>query len=579
MNNRSCVKVKYQDLAFAAAMTFMAAFLLWKCRYGFANKDESLYLVIPFRFFQGDGMFVHEWNLSQLSSFILLPFVQIYMAIMKTTEGILLNFRYIFTAVQGLCAVLVYIKLKRYNWLGAFISALVFFAYAPFGIMALSYNSMGIQCVLAAMLLVLTNDNGKKLPYIAAGVLFAAAVLCCPFLVIVYGIYSILALINYIKKGCFKLNILSKEGWIYSTLGIAATAAVFLMFVLSRASISDIITALQWMLNDPQHRSQSMAAVLMGYVKGVLFCSDISVYLYAGFALLLAAYKLTRKKGVSPALFYCAGAILTGLFMLPFVTWEMYINRVMFPLNIFGLFCVFLTDNAAVKQLFKLLWVPGMLYSVCIHMASTEGFLNIASVSTISLMASIVIAVIVGRETAEKAGFKWLKSLTVMAVAALLTVQLGAIVYTRYVSVFWESGSFGGGMHTQTQTITQGVEKGIIVSKEKEKLYNDFMQDSSMLRQENHPQSVMFASQHSWMYLTVPEIRMGAFSAWLPCITMEEFEHSISRQGEYVQINPDKLPQAIYAEAQYREAIQEFTARYNYTETVTQNGNYYYTLD
>ena len=193
-------------------MAAAAVFLLWKCRYGFANKDESLYLAIPYRLWQGDGLFVNEWNLSAFSSFLLMPFMYIYMAVVGTTEGILLNFRYIFTAVQGLCAVFMYFKLKRYNWFGAAAAALTFFIYAPFGIMALSYNSVGIQCVAVASVLLLTNEKGAKLPYIVAGVLFAAAVLCCPFLVAVYALYSVLVLINTVKHNCFALDVLDKIG-------------------------------------------------------------------------------------------------------------------------------------------------------------------------------------------------------------------------------------------------------------------------------------------------------------------------------------------------------------------------------
>jgi len=570
-------QINIQNIIFIVLMAVAAVFLFWKCRYGFANKDESLYLVIPYRFWQGDSMFVHEWNLSQFSSFLMLPLVHIYMLIAGTTQGMLLAFRYIFTAVQGMAAIFIYIKLKRYNWLAALTASLVFFLYAPFGIMALSYNSIGIQCMTVATLLLMANDNRRKLPYIVAGVLFAASVLCCPFLVIVYVLYSALVLINIIKKGCFGLDVLQKESWLWITAGISALAVAFLVFAISRASVSDIIVALQWMLNDPQHKSNGLVYMLTGYVKGVLQCSDISLFIYAGFVVLAVIYRFIPAKKLPSALFYCAGAVLTGLMMLPFVTWELYINRVVFPLNVFALFCMLLTDSSTAKRIFKIVWIPGMLYGLCIHLASTEGFLNIASTSMVSLMASMVIIVLTGIEMLEKANFRWLKLLTGCAVAAVLFMQISCLCYTRYVSVFWESGWFGGGMHTQTQTIAHGPEKGILVSEEKEELYNSFATDITQLTAQNNPESVLYLTQNTWTYLISEDVRMATFSPWLPGVTEEEFAHTMGRLEEYYAINPDKMPQAIYAEEQYWHFAADFASEYGYTETKTPQGNYIYT--
>ncbi|MBQ7284005.1 MAG: hypothetical protein IJW74_04020, partial [Oscillospiraceae bacterium] len=287
MNKNLPIKhIKIQNMVFAAAMLAAAVFLFWKCRYGFANMDESLYLAIPYRFWQGDSMFVHEWNLSSFSSFLLLPFVYLYMFIVGTTEGMLLTFRYIFTVVQGITAVFIYFKLKRYNWLGAFVAALTFFIYTPFGIMALSYNSMGIQCMTVATLLFMTNDKKSKAACIMAGILFAAAVLCCPYLVIVYALYSLLVLINVMRKGCFELDILQKEYWLWTTVGIAALAVLFLGFALSRASVKDILTSLPLLLNDPYHGNSSFRSIVAKYVKGILYCNDISIYIFAAYAIL-----------------------------------------------------------------------------------------------------------------------------------------------------------------------------------------------------------------------------------------------------------------------------------------------------
>ena len=203
---------------------------------------------------------------------------------------------YLKIVAAALVAVFLYIKLKKYNWIGALAGALSFFMYAPFSIMALSYNSIGIQGVTIAAVLLLTNEKNAKLPYVAAGVFFAAAVLCCPYLVVVYVFYSILVLINLMRKNCFALDVLKKDCWLWITVGISALAAAFIVFALAGASVADIMVALKWMLNDPQHKSVAFGEIIKAYVTGVLNCSSISVYIFAAYAVLFAVLKITKNK-------------------------------------------------------------------------------------------------------------------------------------------------------------------------------------------------------------------------------------------------------------------------------------------
>ncbi len=577
MESNFSKKEKYiQNGVFLVLMAISAVFLIWKCQYGFANVDESLYVAIPYRILQGDGLFIHEWNLSSLSSFLLMPIIWLYMAIVGTTEGILLNFRYIFVAVQALTALFLYFKLKRYNWIGAVVAAISFFIYAPFSITALSYNSVGIQCVAVAAVIVMTNESGKKADFVIAGVLFAASVLCCPFLVVGYLVYTIAVVVNIFKKFCTTQKILQKEGWFWITAGISILAVLFLIFVLSRAGISDILTALTYMLNDPQHKSQSVFSVFSKYIKGVLICNSISIYIFAAFAVLIAFYIVLKYKKSYKAVFFCIGCVLTGLLMMPFVTWQFYINYVMFPVNILGLFCVIISENKVVKKLFAYLWIPGFVYGICIHFASTEGFLNIASVSSISLLASIIIVVMVGKEVLCDVSNKPLQILVSAAVVCVLAMQVITVGYTRYVSVFWESGSFGGGMHTQTQRLSDGPEKGILASAEKEKMYNMFMEDIAPITKENSPENILYISQNTWLYLASENSRNSSFSPWLPGKNEQEMQNTVERLLKYLELNPDKMPDVIFVEEKYNDAAKKMTDKLGFSGEKTKNGNYIY---
>ena len=66
---------------FVLAILSAAGFLFWKCQFGFGNIDESFYITIPYRLFQGDALFLQEWHLSQMAGVITMPFVAAYVGI------------------------------------------------------------------------------------------------------------------------------------------------------------------------------------------------------------------------------------------------------------------------------------------------------------------------------------------------------------------------------------------------------------------------------------------------------------------------------------------------------------------
>ena len=70
---------KKRDIIFWAGLFLGCWFLIWKSKYGTGAYDEPFYLTIPHRIVNGDGMFSEEWNFGQFSSFLMLPFMKIYL--------------------------------------------------------------------------------------------------------------------------------------------------------------------------------------------------------------------------------------------------------------------------------------------------------------------------------------------------------------------------------------------------------------------------------------------------------------------------------------------------------------------
>ena len=88
-------------------------FLLWKCRYGFGDADESFWLTVSRRFLHGDRMLLQEWHLSQFGFFTMIPEMWLYQQIVGTTEGMILTFRYIFTVCWCAGALFLYFRARK----------------------------------------------------------------------------------------------------------------------------------------------------------------------------------------------------------------------------------------------------------------------------------------------------------------------------------------------------------------------------------------------------------------------------------------------------------------------------------
>ena len=207
---------RVKHICFLLAFAAIWLFLLWKCQYGFADMDESFYLTTSLRILDGDALLFHEWNLSQMSSFLLTPLVWLYSIFRVGTEGILLWFRYAFTAIWGLTALFLAYRLKEKSLIGAAVASLAFMIYTPYGIMSLSYNSLGLLLMCVSMAVLATNDGNKPIWYSLSGLLFAGAVLCCPYLLGLYLLFFVTALISSrmtSAKALFVISAWEQQHW------------------------------------------------------------------------------------------------------------------------------------------------------------------------------------------------------------------------------------------------------------------------------------------------------------------------------------------------------------------------------
>ena len=545
------------------------AFLFWKCRYGFAEMDEAFYLTIPMRILQGDALFVHEWNLSQLSSFLLTPLVWFYSITHQGTEGILLWFRYAYTFFWGVTALFLAIRLWKKSAIGAGFASLIFLIYAPLGIMALSYNTIGLLLMCCSTVILSTNDDNKRLWYFLSGLCFAGSVLCQPYVIAIYVLAVLLAaLLNQNQKirdfynGCSPLWIL---GWF--TAGAASLAILFLGFLFSRASLQDIIRSFPGLFMDPEHQNAILSEKLKSFFISFLeSCGHFYVFAVASLALILlrAFWRKGRK------LWFSLMCLVTiDLLWKVFIEIN-YINRVMFPLSFMGLYCGIFASSKDEKRVFWLAFIPGVLYSFCCHYGSNQLHYSIFSSLTVSSIPSAVLICQELQNMRDEDGKDEWDALAVCMVGVLLLSQIGIEVKARYDRVYWEDG-----MSILTDLATEGPQKGIICSEGKWTNYMDLMSDTEKIR-ESDAESALILSKNVWLTLWINK-PVAAYSAWISVddsYLKESLDYYLVPRLElYYQNCPEKIPDIIFVEDNY-DSMLPFCESMGFELEQTEHGHY-----
>ena len=533
------------------------AFLFWKCPYGYGNIDETLYLTVPYRLLKWhDGLLVHEWHEFQLSTFPMLPVTFIYNLLFPGTERIILNFRLIYTFFWGCSALFLYSRTKRYTKAGAAAASLCYLIYAPYGIMAFSYNSMGIMFLLNACVLGMTARNHREFQYMLAGFFLAGAILCCPFLLVLYALLTIIALTAFIRKQDAQVKTL----WLYATAGAFILFVIFCTFLLSRASLRDLIRSVPIVLDDVEHpdRDLSLLSQTSRYLSSLWHAAPIAPYVIIG-TLLFCIIGRFRKQFLR--FFFSGACLLTSIWLLYVAVNRQHINYLMLPVCFLGLFCRVNSENTTIKTLFRWLWIPGMIYTYCLNWSSNQGLYAITNAAAAAAFASFMIAVVFIMTEFYDQGMK--RVLPVLSLILLITVQIGCELSLRYQNVFWETGIEEQKVYART-----GPEKDILMTRNHLDIYERVLAELEPIRNDRDIVRILFFTNDPLLYLYT-EKGIGSFSSWLPGIN----QRTIDRLDLYYEINPEKMPDAIFIPAENEKYLPHFE-QMGYSTGRTSEGNY-----
>jgi len=545
---------KAHYLFFAVSISFFIFLNFWKIKYGFKGWDESFYITIPHRILQGDALFKDEWHLSQLSGFMRIPFVWIYELVTKSTEGIVLFIRVCYVVFHAVVSVFAYIRLRKYGYVAA-VSMLLYFIFTPFDIMALSYNTMGMDFLVVTGVTMATADTSKKLPFILSGISFSAVVLCCPFMALVYVLFAFGVLSNkiFVEKKRSKIicrsflaeDIFSVKVFLCFSLGVAISAAVFLSFVLSRTSIGDIIENIPYLLSDPEHPNTSIPERLIIIADEVIAFHDCIRIPIVSFFILLIAIAFDRKR-MSHRVVYLIVAVCMSIFtefLYEDKVISMYHNAIMSPAFFMGTVSYLLLKNKP-EKLFTGIFLSGTLYAFMLSYSSNVHVLVIVMGLGVSNIASFIFTYLLAAEICKESNPKKIvKALKITAISAFVFYICFQGLLETYVKVChcYREDENAINLHYM---IDKGPAKGIYTNEENYNHYNALYDDVVMYN--NHEgKKVLFATQSTWTYLAADKTRSAALSAWLWILF---YDVCAERMKDYYSVNEDKIPDYIYIE-------------------------------
>ncbi len=450
-----------QHVLFGAGILLVLIFSLWKCKYGLGNSDEPFYLTIPYRMCQGDKLFLDEWHVSQTSAFLLAPLMKIYLMLCKNTDGIILNFRYIYILINMIVAVVGYCRLKNYGK-SAGVICILYFLFVPFNIMALSYNTIGLAANFLCTIFLFTARDRCKSDYIVAGIFYAAMVLCQPLLIIIFCI-EFIAMIIY-SMMTKKYIIIHKGCWfLIGCIMMAIPIVIYLLFV---TGVSNVLNTIPEILKDPEHKAVKSFKLLLFYCTqlyfpetpvafGELIFNTKSVLIISYiFFIIIWGISLFDKEGKFKSICMVISAMLAAIAsccFLPFVQ-NSFINFIVFPWALHGVtMFLFVKD----KQIRKILGIAGMLGIS--HATTFLASNNYGYVFNIALLPMGLIAMMLSIYEWEKLDKKIKIGKAIIVLCIFITIL--NLAYARLVHVFWQTSP-----NTLKTQCKYGPVKGIYVS-------------------------------------------------------------------------------------------------------------------
>lgn len=519
-------KNKY-GILFSVLFLITIFFLIYKAKFGFGYSDEALYIAIPYRFMNGDKIFLNEWNLSQMSALVTYPFVKLAILFAHGTDGIFLYYRYIFICVQSIFCLYFYRNLKKYNNIGAIAYSIFMLLYVPANIMALSYNTCCILLMNTLSIMISISNNRYR--YWIAGLCLGLATLCNPFLALMF-FYYIVILFKSAKKGENETTDI-----LWFVVGVAVIFFIWLTYTFSKIDINDLLISLKEILEGDTGHTGGLLKKPFTYVLQILLSYKMALFFYI-IVLLSIGLSILPQKKFSRVFLGLLCIISISIYYIYFIfTGKLNPNVQSIPIAVLGAYFAIAYRDIINKKYFWYIWFPGLIYSFLQHVASDNGIDSIAMAGTVMILGTILMLGDVVNY--ESSNIKMYKKL-IFTVLIMFFACISALFYVRWNGIFWDTPK-----KFQTEYISFGPNAGLYTTKEKLEEYKEYYSEMIAL---DSSKKVLFFTDETWAFL-LEGYENTSFSPWVWRVT----ESTVERYMTYYSINPEKRPDLIYLSSEY----------------------------
>lgn len=522
-------KIRPWDVCILGVFALILCLYAFKLPLGMPSGDEAFYLTIPKRLLQGDALVVDEWHGSQLSAFLTMPLMALRNALFPGSEGIVLQWRWLYVAVHGLFSLGVYLRLRDRGWYALGAASLLFF-FTPFDIPAYGYTALALDTVCLSSVMAYSAKN--RWDWFLAGLLFAAGVLCTPYLVLIFALYVLGVQLYCLRKGrealyCNAANF---------CMGCVVLAVALFTFIFSRGEVLEFFSALPYILSDPAHPLPSLSQRFLSYGTTLWETFGLPLALLLG---LLALAFLDRGRHRRSLIYFPAAAIL-GAVMMAGTVENLLVDSYHFPLvpaALVGLMAYLLTQKRD-RRLFFTVYLMGLGESLAIHLASNQSIHIFTAMYLIPEIASICF---VADLMKELQGEHWVirarRGAVGLMAACFMVTQMGMLLYVKVNHKYWSSLPNSA----LTVTLTEGPFAGFQVGEEAAERYQSQLTAIQASFAGREEAVAAFAAGDIWPNLIFPQLRNGAFSAWLE----DGRNATVDRWVEFYEMRPELLPEYI----------------------------------
>lgn len=542
---------KNNNIIFSIFLLIGLVFLFWKAKYGFIYNDEPFLLGLGYRLVNGDAMIANEWSVMSIVSYLIYPFMFVYNLFNPTTEGIAMFGRYCFIIIWSITIIFVYIRLKKYG-VFTILACMIFYLFAPLDMMTLSYNSFALSSLLITSTLLLTAKS--KFDLILIGIFFSIAVISIPFLLIVYIILSIIALISYFSMKSLRLNENYNfvKGWIYISLGSGFMLLIFFMFIFSKISLNTFFNNLKYFeIANSEHVIPNVITVIYSYINNVFL--RFKEFILSSFITILIC--IFDKKRQRHSMYY----LIAILIILMSQYWYLYLlsntyprmNLIAVPLTIYGVIIFILTKKRN-YQLFLYFFVLSIFYSFIINVSSNLGIMAISSMFIISSFGSSIIVYDFYNEIKQtnKENKKFISILLILCILLQLLNQ----IYYRYKYYYMDKE-----IKELNFMINVGPGAGTIVTQDRAVDYiKNYNQIKNITFDIKNNDEFVFLEHIPWYFL-INNTKWATYSTWGYWINGgPDIVKTLEVNMMYYEENPNKFPTYVLLMKENKSLVNDF---------------------